>query len=112
MCKYGNENGSFGLFTDEIETSGLEFNSIIFFKKNARIDANIFFYNISFANKSFNSLPPELARGFQPGFNTKSTISTIFNINNEISLNFNLSYLDDIYRNNFIIFSGEIRAQL
>ena len=50
--------------------------------------------------------------GFQPGFNTKSTISTIFNINNEISLNFNLSYLDDIYRNNFIIFSGEIRAQL
>ena len=109
---YGNENGSFGLFTDEIETSGLEFNSIIFFKKNARIDANIFFYNISFANKSFNSLPPELARGFQPGFNTKSTISTIFNINNEISLNFNLSYLDDIYRNNFIIFSGEIRAQL
>ena len=109
---YGNENGSFGLFSDQIKTSGFEFNSIVFFKKNARLDANIFFYNISFANESFNSLPPELARGFQPGFNTKSTISTIFNINKEISLNFNLSYLDDIYRNNFVVFSGEIRAQL
>ena len=38
-------------------------------------DANIFFYNISFNNKSFNSLPPELARGFQPGFNTKIYIN-------------------------------------
>ena len=109
---YGHENGSFGLYNDDIKTSGLEFTSVIFLKKNARIDGNIFLYNIGFNNESFNSLPPELARGFQPGFNTKSSISSIFNINKELSFNFNLSYLDDIYRNNFFVFSGEIRAIL
>ena len=109
---YGNENGSFGLYNDEITTSGLEFTSVIFLKNNARIDANLFFYNIGFNNESFNSLPPELARGFQPGFNTKSSITSIFNINKEVSFNFNLSYLDDIYRKNFFVFSGEIRALL
>ena len=44
--------------------------------------------------------------------NITSLVDSIFNINKEVSFNFNLSYLDDIYRKNFFVFSGEIRALL
>ena len=97
---------------DNITTTGLKFNSIIFPEKNARIDAKISFYNIIFKEEIFESLPPELARGFQPGINIKSSISSIFNINKDLSLNLNITYLDDIYHQDFFIFSGEIRALL
>ena len=109
---FGNESGSFGLDKDNITTTGLKFNSIIFPEKNARIDAKISFYNIIFKEEIFESLPPELARGFQPGINIKSSISSIFNINKDLSLNLNITYLDDIYHQDFFIFSGEIRALL
>ena len=78
--------------------------------RRGRIDGSLGMFNVFQNGETLSSLPPEAARGMQLGLNLRSTVTAVLNLTEELTLNLNTTYLNDAVHQNFLLFSGEVRA--
>ncbi len=94
----------------DLTITGVQLETLMFPGRRGRIDGSLGMFNVFQNGETLSSLPPEAARGMQLGLNLRSTVTAVLNLTEELTLNLNTTYLHDAVHQNFLMFTGEVRA--
>ena len=94
----------------DLTITGVQLETLMFPGPRGRIDGSLGMFNVFQNGETLSSLPPEAARGMQLGLNLRSTVTAVLNLTEELTLNLNTTYLHDAVHQNFLMFTGEVRA--
>ena len=94
----------------DLTITGIQLETLMFPGRRGRIDGSLGMFNVFQNGETLSSLPPEAARGMQLGLNLRSTVTAVLNLTEALTLNLNTTYLNDAVHQNFLMFSGEVRA--
>ncbi|MEE2876615.1 MAG: hypothetical protein VX822_02375 [Candidatus Neomarinimicrobiota bacterium] len=106
----GGGKGSSVLGAHDVELRGIELETLLFPGKLGRIDGSVGMIKVAPGGSGPVVLPPEAARGLQPGTNLKASAMAMLNLTEALTLNLNVTYLYDAIHDNFLLFTGELRA--
>ena len=106
----GRNTGESATRSLDLTITGIQLETLMFPGRRGRIDGSLGMFNVFQNGETLSSLPPEAARGMQLGLNLRSTVTAVLNLTEELTLNLNITYLNDAVHQNFLMFSGEIRA--
>ena len=106
----GRNTGESATRSLDLTITGIQLETLMFPGRRGRIDGSLGMFNVFQNGETLSSLPPEAARGMQLGLNLRSTVTAVLNLTEELTLNLNTTYLNDAVHQNFLMFSGEIRA--
>ena len=106
----GGDQGSSVLGVHDVSIKGLELETLLFPGRRGRIDGMVGMIMVTPAVNDLAVLPPEAARGLQPGKNLKASMTAMLNLTEALMLNLNTTYLHDVIHDNFLMFTGELRA--
>ncbi len=106
----GKDKGSHMLDPFTVNINGIGVHALWFVRRGGRIESSMEYFDVGTDRNISISLPPEAADGLQIGNTMRLSVSGIITLANNISLTANLSYLNDPLHENFINFSGEVRA--
>ena len=106
----GRNTGESATRSLDLTITGIQLETLMFPGRRGRIDGSLGIFNVFQNGETLSSLPPEAARGMQLGLNLRSTITAVLNLTEELTLNLNTTYLNDAVHQNFLMFSGEVRA--
>ena len=106
----GGDQGKSVLGVHDVSIKGLELESLLFPGRRGRIDGSVGMIMVTPAVNDLAVLPPEAARGLQPGKNLKASATAMLNLTETLMLNLNTTYLHDVIHDNFLMFTGELRA--
>ena len=106
----GRNTGESATRSLDLTITGIQLETLMFPGRRGRIDGSLGMFNVFQNGETLSSLPPEAARGMQLGLNLRSTITAVLNLTEGLTLNLNTTYLNDAVHQNFLMFSGEVRA--
>ena len=106
----GRNTGESATRSLDLTITGIQLETLMFPGRRGRIDGSLGMFNVFQNGETLSSLPPEAARGMQLGLNLRSTVTAVLNLTEELTLNLNTTYLNDAVNQNFLMFSGEVRA--
>ena len=106
----GRNTGESATRSLDLTITGIQLETLMFPGRRGRIDGSLGMFNVFQNGETLSSLPPEAARGMQLGLNLRSTVTAVLNLTEELTLNLNTTYLNDAVHQNFLMFSGEVRA--
>ena len=107
---FGRNTGESATRSLDLTITGIQLETLMFPGRRGRIDGSLGMFNVFQNGETLSSLPPEAARGMQLGLNLRSTVTAVLNLTEELTLNLNTTYLNDAVHQNFLMFSGEVRA--
>ena len=107
---FGKDLGNSYLGLYNVNIRGAEIDALIFPGLFGRINSTLTIVEVNQYNNFVKVLPPEAAKGMQPGINIKGSITALINITDALALNLNGTYQHDSIHSNFLIFTGELRA--
>ena len=85
---------------------GIKASFIKFFDKTGRIDCRVDYFDAN----GFSGMPSEALKGISSNRTLRSTISSSFMIDQSLSFNSSLVFINDERYDNFFQISGELRA--
>ena len=106
----GRNTGESATRSLDLTITGIQLETLMFPGRRGRIDGSLGMFNVFQNGETLSSLPPEAARGMQLGLNLRSTVTAVLNLTEGLTLNLNTTYLNDAVHQNFLMFSGEVRA--
>ena len=106
----GRNTGESATRSLDLTITGIQLETLMFPGRRGRIDGSLGMFNVFQNGETLSSLPPEAARGMQLGLNLRSTVTAVLNLTEGLTLNLNITYLNDAVHQNFLMFSGEVRA--
>ena len=106
----GGDRGTSVLGTHDVNIKGVELETLLFPGRRGRVDGSVGMIVVKHAGNGPAFLPPEAARGLQPGSNLKASATAMLNLTESLMLNLNTTYLHDAVHENFLMFTGELRA--
>ena len=90
----------------EVYAIGMKASFIKFFDKTGRIDCRVDYFDAN----GFSGMPSEALKGISSNRTLRSTISSSFMIDQSLSFNSSLVFINDERYDNFFQISGELRA--
>jgi hypothetical protein len=94
------------LFDRDVDAFGLKANFIKFFDKNGRVDCKIDYFDAN----GFTGMPSEALKGISSNKTLRATISSSLMIDQSISVNSSIIYINDERYDSFFQITGELRA--
>ena len=94
------------LFDRDVDAFGLKANFIKFFDNNGRVDCRIDYFDAN----GFSGMPSEALKGISSNKTLRATISSSLMIDQSISANSSIIYINDERYDSFFQITGELRA--